>query len=737
MAVTRTTTPRTTPAAELKAVKAIDYQRYFVPTEMPPICQMWLFRMMLKRTDLLRYLQDDGLLYDGSLAKYGLSEKIQLLNKSASVSAILKHKCQELVRAPSTHIPYDLAEKIAELGRVIGLNDFEQQVLALAVLLSTDDGLQNYARGIVLKKSSCLEKTLQVMLDCPQELVRAALHPKGALVSCGLVTLQFPSDLEDVFDFISPNFAAKLLHMGAEPLSLLKHLWQVSPASTLSFADYPHIEPDLAVLRPYLKHALTQQKVGVNVLLYGAPGHGKTELARLLANDLQTHLFEVSSEDDDGDPIGGQQRLRAYRFAQRCLASATKQMMMFDEAEDVFYQNPFNRHYTEHKCWLNRLLEHNPMPCIWLTNDIREMDNAVIRRFDLVIEVPNLPKSRRAGLLQGLADGLLDTADALQLSAHPALSPAVIKRATDVVNTFVSPSKTVEGLGGENLATTALNQQDPVVYSRPQCKQALQRVMNNTLKAQGYSLVMPEATAPSQLYNPAFINADVEITALVAGLRHAGNARLCLYGPPGTGKTAFCQYLAEQLDKPLLFKPASALFSCYVGESEKLIAQAFAEASDDGAILLLDEVDSFLQERSKAKHSWQVTQVNELLQQMERFNGILLTTTNQLPQLDQAALRRFDLVIGFSYLSAEQTLNLFREYCKLLGLSTPLGALKQLQHLVSLTPLLTAGDFHAVARQARFRPLADAEAFVTELQKAVQLKAGASVIATEGSNRLQ
>lgn len=737
MAVTRTTTPRTTPEVVPKAVKATDYQRYFVPTDMSAICQLWLFRMMLKRTDLHRYLQDDALLFDDSLGKYGLSEKIQLVQKPSSISVILQRKCQELAQDPATHVPYDLAEKIAELGGVIGLNYFEQQVLALAVLLSTDDGLQNYARGVVLKKPSCLEKTLQVMLDCPQEFVRAALHPKGALVSCGLVTLQFPNDLEDVFDFIAPNFPAKLLHMGAEPLSLLKHLWQVSPASTLSFADYPHIAQDLAVLRPYLKHALSQQKVGVNVLLYGAPGHGKTELARLMADELCIKLYEVSSEDDDGDPIGGQQRLRAYRFAQRCLASATQQMMMFDEAEDVFYQNPFNRNYTEHKCWLNRLLEHNPMPCIWLTNDISEMDNAVIRRFDLVIEVPNLPKSRRAGLLQELAGGSLDSTDALTLAAHPALSPAVIKRATDVVKTFVPPYKAQKLRDNETSATASFDQDDPVAYDGPECKQALQRVMNNTLKAQGYSLAMPEATAPSQLYNPAFINADVEITALVAGLRHAGNARLCLYGPPGTGKTAFCQYLAEQLDKPLFFKPASALFNCYVGESEKLIAQAFAEATDDGAILLLDEVDSFLQERSKAKHSWQVTQVNELLQQMERFNGILLTTTNQLPQLDQAALRRFDLVIGFSYLSAEQGTDLLRDHCKLLGLSNTVAAIKQLQHLVSLTPLLTAGDFHAVARQARFRPLADAEAFVTELQKAVQLKAGASVIATEGSNRLQ
>ena len=328
------------------------------------------------------------------------------------------------------------------------------------------------------------------------------------------MTLQFPNDLEDVFDFISPNFPAQLQQIGADPLELLKHLWQLSPPSTLSFSDYSHIEQDLVVLRPYLLHALCEQKVGVNVLLYGAPGHGKTELARLLADQFSTKLYEVSSQDDDGDAIGGQQRLRAYRFAQRCLASVHSQMMMFDEAEDVFNQNRFSRHYTEHKCWLNRLLEQNPIPCIWLTNDISDMDNAVIRRFDMVIEVPNLPKSRRAGLLHDLSDGLLDAQDANELAAHPALSPAIIKRATDVVKTVIPAIKTT------NYSETNY----PVAYDGPKCKQALDRVIKNTLKAQGYSLALPELASASQVYDPAFINTDVDINNLIAGIRNAGNA---------------------------------------------------------------------------------------------------------------------------------------------------------------------------------------------------------------------
>ncbi len=728
MAVTRTTPTTSVVAARPKAAKAPSFKSYFVPTEMPAICQLWLYRLLLKRPNLYGYLQQDELLYDGVLAKFGLSEQILQVRKPGMVGFILQRKCRELAADPSVRIPYDLAVKVSELGCVIGLNQVEQDVLALAVLLNTDDVLQAYAREVQLKQITCLEKMLQIMLAYPVEHIRAALKTNSALLNCGLLTLQFPDDLAAIFDFVTPNFPAQLQQMTGDPMALLKHLWQLSPPATLSFEDYPHITKDLELLRPYLTQALGQLKVGVNILLYGEPGVGKTELARLLAADSATNLYEVSSEDDDGDPIDGQKRLRAYTFAQRCLGGSNYNMMMFDEAEDVFNQNPFSRHYTERKRWFNKLLEQNPMPCLWITNDISEMDNAVLRRFDLLVEVTNLPKAQRAGLLHKASDGILSENEALALAANPALSPAVIQRTADVVKTFLPyMSKNNSFPDGAY----------PVAGSNVDLKKAFGRIINNTLKAQGHAITAPVLAEASQVYDPEFINADVDVSSLIAGLARSGNARICLYGPPGSGKTAFCQYLADQLEQPLLFKPASSLLSCYLGESEKLIAQAFAQASEEGAVLLLDEVDSFLQQRSKAEHNWQVTQVNELLQQMERFNGILLATTNQLPQLDQAALRRFDLIIEFNYLTAEQAMDLLHEYCKVLNLPLGMAALKQLQQLVLLTPQLTAGDYHAVARQARFRPLASADAFVAELQKMVRLKGGGSIVMPDASNRLQ
>ncbi|SFV60837.1 ATPase, AAA family [hydrothermal vent metagenome] len=88
----------------------------------------------------------------------------------------------------------------------------------------------------------------------------------------------------------------------------------------------------------------------------------------------------------------------------------------------------------------------------------------------------------------------------------------------------------------------------------------------------------------------------------------------------------------------------------WVGGTEKNIANAFREAKEEKAVLVFDEVDSFLADRTGAKQSWEVTQVNEMLVQMENFDGIFIATTNLMDNLDRASLRRFDLKLEFSYL---------------------------------------------------------------------------------------
>ena len=138
-------------------------------------------------------------------------------------------------------------------------------------------------------------------------------------------------------------------------------------------------------------------------------------------------------------------------------------------------------------------------------------------------------------------------------------------------------------------------------------------------------------------YEPALIRADMDPVQLAdrvtsSGARHFS---LCLQGPPGTGKSAFVRYLADQLGLEVMQKRASDLLSKWVGESERNIAKAFAEARDAESFLVFDEADSLLADRRLAIRSWEVSQVNEMLTWMESHPFPFAATTNFRERLDR------------------------------------------------------------------------------------------------------
>ena len=159
--------------------------------------------------------------------------------------------------------------------------------------------------------------------------------------------------------------------------------------------------------------------------------------------------------------------------------------------------------------------------------------------------------------------------------------------------------------------------------------------------------------------------------------------------------------------------------SMWVGGTEKNIAECFRQVEADGAILLIDEIEGFLQDRREARHSWEITGVNEMLTQIESFPGIFIASTNLRDNLDQAALRRFDMKIKFDYLLPHQSRALLESYCDTLNLEPPDTALTaRLGRLHNLTP----GDFAAVTRRHRFKPVGTATDMVCALEEECSLK---------------
>ena len=441
---------------------------------------------------------------------------------------------------------------------------------------------------------------------------------------------------------------------------------------------------------PYLKTAVEQQRPGVNILIYGAPGSGKTELTRVLSKTLNCRTYEIAVDTERHS------RLDAWQIANTCLRAQKHNLLVLDETEDVFNKDiqlsGSGKPVRSNKAKINKFLETNACPTLWLTNSLENMDPAMLRRFDVILESAAPTEPQRRAIIDKSVGDIFSPSLKARLAATPKLTPGVITRVKSVVEALALQAELRDKRGLE--------------------------LINDVLRAQRAGTVAPIAPVTDSVYSTDFVNTDTDLSALAEGLRHHPSARLCLYGVPGTGKSAYAAWLAKTLGKPLLKKKASDLPDRYVGGTEALIVEAFAQAAKKNAALLIDEADSFLQDRSRSEHSWETTQVNEMLTQMESFEGLFIATTNLIDTLDAASLRRFDLKAKFGYLRPEQGLKFFRRWSEKMGIDVTDTAASRIARMDTLAP----GDFAAVARQAQFRPVTSSEDFTERLTVGCRMK---------------
>jgi len=613
------------------------------------------------------------------------------LNKDNHQDAEFVTGWLEAERARCTDGEFDESDVLAintrNIQRAMGLNETELAILRFACLLNCHtplDGASDICGSMYTEVGLC--DVLAELLGTSFSVVYDAMHPSAVLRKSGLIRPHFHGVSAQRLNAWLPVpdvLLRQVFRDAGDKDILMDTFYQNGPRSVLTSQDFAHMRDELGLIQKYLRSSMRERAIGSNVLLWGLPGTGKTEMARFLAQSLRKRPLEVNVVDDQGVALSAPARFDCYRFCQEIIRPGSRSLVVFDEVEEILSNYGFARMGFKDRCeigkgLLNTVLETNNAPAIWITNTVRGVDPAYLRRFDIVQELKSPLAAVKKRMASRAFKGLPLSKELVgAIVRNKAITPAHLKKVTRICTRL--------GVETRMEATSVVN-----------------RVLNGDLTAMRAKPISTGITKTGKkralTYKPSLINCDTDIQQIAGHLRADSSARFCLFGPPGTGKTAWARYVAREVKRPLLVKQGADILNEYVGGTEKLIRNAFEEAARTRSILLFDEVDSFLPDRSRAQRSWEISQANQFLTALEEFDGVLLCTTNLMGNLDPATLRRFDFKISFDYLKPQQALEMALEFCRIFKVPvTKQGRVMLEANLGRLK--LAQGDFAALARR--------------------------------------
>ena len=647
----------------------------------------------------IRHGRDFAHLVDQSLRRIHKGEQLAVIDL---FKGLLKKRLDQLQYRGMS----DIEKNLDAFQQMFGLSELETDICLFFLILSVYEEAQSLLEYHLKCNRYAGRSCLAALLNSTPSKISNALD--GRLSRIGIL------ESDRSYIILEPDFLRFL---------------QNGSAADIETEFFKKIEPDPLPLEAHnvepdvIDHALRllspENDKGRSLLLYGNPGVGKTTFAYGLAEKLGLDIYLCKHEGKDKE----WQRQAAVVASVNMVTQNPNSLLIMDDCDAILGTRHlwgFFGAYND-KRWLHEVLE-SEAKIIFIVNDVRFLEESVIRRFSFSIHFKPFSRTQRIQLWKNLLQNqkighaLLDS-QIVDLATSYDTSPGVIEQV--VSNATQTALESEEGF--YKAITLSLEAHEGL--RRGGHTPALRNRPDNNFTIDGLNVA--GADLPSLLE---------ELKAFSDYLKGPGNdgittMSLLFHGPSGTGKSHLARHIAHILDKEAVIKRGSDVLSAYVGETEANIRSIYENTGPD-QVLVIDEADSLVSNRDNHQHSWESSFTNEFLNSMEQHSGIQIMTSNRLNDLDSATLRRFNYKLEFMYLKPEGKV-IFYE--RLLAPLVSAGLDKNIEDEVKAIPNLTPGDFKVVKSKFLFKDQGKTshEAMIAALKeesKTKEIHAGAKAI---------